>query len=136
LHQKQANPVVIQVEYYMLKNLEAFLGGGKNPELLKNLTVEEIEFLPSCSLKVDFQKLSADSYHFSAFPLSDKPCSFSYLGNTYQVYLGFEASQEELKTYDLGIDLETGKATWGAIVGPYRFQKRESFSLGDIIGYD
>ena len=50
-------------------------------------------------------------------------------GNTQQVSLGFEATQEEFLSYDKGIDPTTGKAKWGAILGPYRFRKRQDFGV-------
>jgi hypothetical protein len=118
----------LQVQYYMLKDPEAIRGAGRNPELLKKLTLEQIEFLPGCLLSVQKRQVATDSYEFSASSATGKPCSFSYQGSTYQISLGFEATAEEFRSYDKGIDPTTGKATWGALLGPFRFKKRQDFA--------
>ena len=38
------------------------------------------------------------------------------------------ATQEEFLSYDKGIDSTTGIASWGAILGPFRFRKRQNFA--------
>ena len=58
--------------------------------------------------------------------LKNNSLCFAYAGNTVQVSIGFEATSEEFLSYDKGIDSATGKATWGAILGPYRFRKVRS----------
>ena len=128
LQQNQTLPNCLQVQYYMLKDIEAFQGAGRQPELLQQLSPERIELLPDCRLNVKVDKIDANSYHFSTSPATDRPCRFSYQGNTYQVYLGFEVTPDELKIYDKGIDPKTGKATWGALVAPFRFKKLQDFS--------
>jgi len=127
LQHSQTTPDSLQVQYYMLKDLEAIRGAGRKPELLKQLTPEQIEFLPGCSLTVQSRQVSPNSYEFSATSATGKPCSFSYQGNNYQVSLGFEATAEEFRSYDKGIDTTTGKAIWGALLGPFRFTKRQDF---------
>jgi hypothetical protein len=112
----------------MFKEIERVKGAGSHPDILKQITLEQIEFLPSCTLQVEFKQTSPVSYYFKTFPESNQPCSFSYQGNKYQVFLGFEVSSETLLTYDKGIDAETGKGTWGALFGAYEFTKRQDFS--------
>ncbi|HEY9726700.1 MAG TPA: chromophore lyase CpcT/CpeT [Chroococcales cyanobacterium] len=121
-------PEALQVQYYMFKDPEVIRGAGRNPELLKKLTSEQIEFLPGCALTVQQRQLATDSYEFSAASETGSPCSFSYQGNTYQISLAFEATAEEFRSYDKGIDPTTGKATWGALLGPFRFKKRQDFA--------
>lgn len=113
------------IQYYMLKDPAAFSGAGSNPALLDRLTTDQIDLLPGCILDVKQEELTANSYKFTATPPSDARCCFTYLGNTVQVALSFEATQNELLSYDKGIDPTTGKATWGAILGPFRYTKRE-----------
>ncbi len=117
------------VQYYMPKNPGALCGAGRNPALLNHLTPEQFDFLPGCSLNVSQKKLAPDRYQFAATPPPQACCTFTYQGNTVQVSLGFEATTEELKTYDKGIDSTTGKATWGAILGPYCYTKRQQYKL-------
>jgi hypothetical protein len=128
LQSSDTTPASLQVQYYMLKDTEAIRGAGRNPELLRQLTSEDIEFLPGCNLTVKQQQLAPNSYEFSASSATGTPCSFSYKGNSYQVSLGFEATAEEFRSYDKGIDPTTGKAIWGALMGPFRFTKRQDFA--------
>ncbi|OKH29239.1 chromophore lyase CpcT/CpeT [Chroogloeocystis siderophila] len=120
--QQRPDDVALQVQYYMPKNPTTLRGAGANPDILKMLTPEDFELLPGCLLDVTVNRLERD-YHFKATLPSDRRCCFSYAGNTVQVSIGFEASPEEFLSYDKGIDSTTGKATWGAILGPYRFRK-------------
>ena len=122
------NGTSLQVQYYMFKDVTAFRGAGQDPELLKQLTPEQIEFLPECTLNVESEQLASHGDRFKTTPASGKPCSFTYQGNTYQISLGFEVTSDELQIYDKGIDPNTGKATWGALMGPFRFRKRQDFS--------
>jgi hypothetical protein len=128
LQSSDTTPVSLQVQYYMLKDIEAIRGAGRNPELLRQLTSDDIEFLPGCNLTVKQQQLAPNAYEFSASSATGTPCGFSYQGNSYQVSLGFEATAEEFRSYDKGIDPTTGKAIWGALIGPFRFTKRQDFA--------
>lgn len=128
LYPNPTEPGSLQVQFYMLKDPDAIRGAGRNPELLKQLATEQIEFLPGCTLSVKQRLVSANAYEFSAFSATNTPCSFSYQGKDYQISLGFEATPEEFRSYDKGIDPATGKATWGALLGPFRFTKRQDFA--------
>jgi hypothetical protein len=128
LRQCDTQPSALQVQYYMFKDPEAVRGAGSNPALLKTLTPADIEFLPGCTLTVTQQKLAPNTYQFSTSPATEERCCFSYSGSTYQVFLGFDATPDEFRTYDKGIDPTTGKAIWGALMGPFRFNKRQDFS--------
>ena len=128
LQSSDTTPASLQVQYYMLKDTEAIRGAGRNPELLRQLTSEDIEFLPGCNLTIKQQQVTPNSYEFSASSATGTPCGFSYKGNSYQVSLGFEATAEEFRSYDKGIDPTTGKAIWVALMGPFRFTKRQDFA--------
>lgn len=128
-------PQTFQVQYYSFKDPEAVAGAGQRPELLKSVTLEQVERLPGCILKVIRQNqvengtCSTELQRFVASPPPNTQCSFIYQGETRYVSLGFEASSTEFLSYDKGIDPATGKALWGAIVGPYRYTKRENYEL-------
>lgn len=117
----------LEVQYYMLQDPGAFKGAGCNPALLNTLTPDKLDLLPGCILTVTQEKLAGDRYKFTATPLPETRCSFTYLGNIVYVSLGFEATAVEFHSYDKGIDPATGKATWGAIMGPYRYTKRNQY---------
>jgi hypothetical protein len=117
----------LNVQYYMPKDPTALRGAGLNPSLLHTLKPEQLDLLPGCILNVTQQTLAANSYQFTATPPPETRCCFSYAGNTVQVSLGFDVTQEKLHSYDKGIDPNTGGATWGAILGPYRYTKRKQY---------
>ncbi|MEO0836698.1 MAG: chromophore lyase CpcT/CpeT [Cyanobacteria bacterium J06642_3] len=117
----------IEVEFYMFLDLATAQGAGQDKSLIGQITPETIKLLPNCTLKVATQELN-QGYSFTTTPISDEPCSVSYQGTTFQVFLGFKATPDELLTYDKGIDPETGKGTWGALMGPYQFSKVDDFS--------
>ncbi|WP_373529234.1 chromophore lyase CpcT/CpeT [Nostoc sp.] len=120
----------LEVQYYMLQDPGAFKGAGCNPALLNILTPDKLDLLPGCILTVTQEKLASDRYKFIATPLPETRCSFTYLGNVVYVSLGFEATATEFQSHDKGIEPATGKATWGAIMGPYRYTKRNHYSIG------
>ncbi|MBD6617986.1 chorismate mutase [Komarekiella sp. 'clone 1'] len=117
----------LEVQYYMPQDPGALKGAGHNPDLLNTLTPDQLDLLPGCILTVNPETLAPNHYKFAATQLPETCCSFTYLGNSVQVSLGFEATAVEFHSYDKGIDSTTGKATWGAILGPYRYTKREQY---------
>jgi hypothetical protein len=122
------NPNAIEIQYYMPKDRETVLGAGRDPQILKQLKAAQLELLPGCTLKVTLEELELKTYKFKAKMPSDSPCCFTYKGQNYQVELGFEATREQFLSYDKGIDFNTGKATWGALLGPYHFVKLKDFA--------
>lgn len=118
----------LEVQYFMLKDPGKYRGAGCNPDLLQQLTPAQIELLPGCKLSVTQTPLTHDTFRFTASLPSEARCCFSYEGETRRVDLGFEASPSEFLSYDKGIDPNTGKALWGAVLGPFHFTKRQDFS--------
>ncbi|MGB6298067.1 MAG: chromophore lyase CpcT/CpeT [Rivularia sp. (in: cyanobacteria)] len=116
-----------KVQYYMFKDPNAWRGAGRNHKLLDALTTEEIDILPGCVLTINTENIAQNQYKFIAKPIPDNRCTFDYAGNTVEVSLGFEVTQKEFLSYDKGIDPETRKATWGAILGPYRYTKLQQY---------
>lgn len=118
----------IEVEFYMFEDLATARGAGQNKDLIAQITPDKIKFLPNCTLKVATQELGDGKYCFATTPVTDEPCSVTYQGSTFQVFLGFKATANELLTYDKGIDPATGKGTWGALMGAYAFTKLQDFA--------
>lgn len=123
----------IEIEYYMFDNLEAVAGAGTKRNKLQQITPETIKFLPNCTLKVTTETTAFGNYRFKTAPVTETPCSFTYQGNNYQVFLGLEVTPQELFTYDKGIDPATGKGIWGALLGAYRFTKIRDFAA-ELVG--
>jgi CpeT/CpcT family (DUF1001) len=118
----------LEAQYYMLRDIAAFQGAGSNPNLLLKLTSEQIQLLPTCKLSVAVKDTGAKGYRFQASLPAGSPCCFAYEGQNYQVDLGFEAAAEEFLSYDKGISPTTGKAIWGALMGPFKFVKRDDLA--------
>jgi hypothetical protein len=112
-----------QAQYFAFQDPGKVLGAGANPDRLRSLTEQDLELLPGCVLTVTHQEAT-----FKADPPVDAKCFFQYQGETRQVILGFEVSENEFLSYDRGVDPTTGKVLWGAMMGAYRFQKRQDFS--------
>jgi hypothetical protein len=127
LKYSETEPETLEVEHYKFKDINYVKGAGNNREILAKITPEQIEFLPNCTLKVETE-IRGNGYQFKALPTTEKPCTFSYENKEYQVKLGFEVNEKELLTFDKGIDKDTGKAIWGALMGPYIYQKIRDFS--------
>ena len=114
----------LQVQYYEFKDPAIVKGAGNNPDLLKSMTLDQINLLPGCTLNVSL--LKGDLF-IAKPPVGDR-CCFNYQGEIRQVVLGFEASADKYLTYDKGIDPKTNKALWGAMMGPYRYIKTQGYS--------
>jgi CpeT/CpcT family (DUF1001) len=121
---KEESDAPLHIQYYMPKDPSALRGAGRNSALLNTLTQEQLDLLPGCRLAVTQEQIAPNRYKFLAKPLDQARCTFTYLGDTVEVSLGFETTGEEFLSYDKGIDQTNGKATWGAIMGPYRYTKR------------
>ncbi|MEG4394227.1 chromophore lyase CpcT/CpeT [Microcoleus sp. BROC3] len=133
LRHSQTAPGLIEAQYYMFKDIAAVKGAGRNPDLLKKLTSEQIQLLPGCTLSVAVQNFGSNGYRFRASLPEGTRCGFTYGGQNYQVDLGFEAASEEFLSYDKGINPTTGEATWGALMGPFRFVKRQDFAAEILV---
>lgn len=118
----------IEIEYYMFHDITSIAGAGRDRSLLQQITPQQIEFLPDCTLKVKAESNPAGNYRFTTTPVTETRCNYTYQGNNYQVYLGLEATPQTLLTFDKGIDPATGKGIWGALMGAYQFTKIQDLS--------
>lgn len=128
LYSSKESPQRLHVQYYMIKDVKAVQGGGRHAEKLRQLTPEQLEFLPGCRLDVTYQQLAPDTYQFKANLPENTRCCFTSQNKTIQIDLGFETMPDRFFSYDKGINPQTGQATWGALLGPFRFVKRRDFA--------
>jgi len=118
----------LQAQYFGFKHPEQFKGAGINPELLKTLTLDDLEFLPGCVLEV-----TQTEQRFMGRARTGDRCQFHYQDKTGQnkmgqVVLGFDVQADQFWSYDKGVDPETEKPIWGALMGPYCFTKTQDFA--------
>jgi hypothetical protein len=114
----------LQVRYLAFNQPSQFRGAGAAPNLLKNVSMADFDLLPGCELTV-----TQKNGKFVAQPEPDAKCFFQYDGKTRQVILGFDVSDRQFWSYDRGVDPDTGQLLWGAMMGAYQFEKRESFEV-------
>ena len=121
----------LQGEYFALKQPLQFREAGTQPELLNAMTADELVSLPNSTASIQYQSVGTADYRFQAGLLEGKFCSFEYGGQRKYVYLGFDIEKKqrdlELKTYDKGINPDTGQGLWGALMGPFVLLKQDSY---------
>jgi hypothetical protein len=120
LYAPEGRPIA---QFYQFKNPNAVLGAGANPSLISKITELEIKLLPGCILDIEQQ---GDG--FSGRAREGDRCCFSYPDGrggekVGQVALGFEVGPGWFKSYDKGVNAETGAGIWGALMGPYCYTK-------------
>jgi hypothetical protein len=120
---QEASPDQIQVQYLAFKHPDQYRGAATHPERLAAIAPTELEELPGCKLTV-----THEDGIFKAQPEPGCRCYFQYEGKTRQVVLGFEVSAGQFRSYDRGVDPETGQALWGALMGPYEFSRCQDFA--------
>jgi hypothetical protein len=116
----------LRVQYYAFQNPGLVKGGGQFPERLANLSETQIELLPGCVLDVQYEE---GRDRFVAIAPPNAQCCFSYQNKIAQVSIGFEVERDRFYSFDKGINPETGKAIWGAMMGPYTYQKRSTLPI-------
>ncbi|MBE9059936.1 chromophore lyase CpcT/CpeT [cf. Phormidesmis sp. LEGE 11477] len=123
-------------QYFALKDPLKFKGAGRDAEVLKGISQQDLVTLPNSGVVIRYQVVSSgnqDGYQFQSALKDGELCSFDYGGQTRYVYLGFDVIPQGdtilLKTYDKGIDPDTGRGLWGALMGPFEMVKQASFEV-------
>ncbi len=127
-------------QYFALKDPLKFRGAGQDADILKGIGQRDLVALPNSGAVIRYQAAGGleNGYQFQSALKDGELCSFDYGGQTRYVYLGFDIGPKEepkgpeantilLKTYDKGIDPDTGRGLWGALMGPFQMVKRASF---------
>lgn len=113
----------IELENYKVKEQEKFYGASRNLELLKTLTVEQLEKMNGCDMIVEWTGKS-----FKGQIKPGKQCIVvrkdkeTYLDNS------FEVNEHQLISVDRGLDPETDELVWGSVAGPFEFTPLISFA--------
>lgn len=107
-------------QYYQFKDFGAWKGAGAQTERLASLSLDDVDDLPGCRVAINEDGAGG----FRAELVPGGKCEFEYGGQMRQVVVGFDVAAGDgvvLKTYDKGVDPQTGKGLWGALMGPYEF---------------
>lgn len=121
-------------QYYALPDPIAYSGAATQPDRLTSLPRADLIALPTCGLAIEYQPASQT---FSARLPDDNLCSFTVNGITAYVRLKFDLgpaasapnSPMVLHLEDRGVDADTGKLTWGPLMGPFQLVKQSAFDL-------
>ncbi len=120
-----ANSSTIWGQYYQLRQHTAWAGAAQQPDRLAQLSPKDLQILPSCRMTI-VPKMTSQGITFQAELPPNQFCTFTYQQQTRHVSLGFSLEFGPpivLWSYDKGVNPETGQGLWGALMGPYRFEK-------------
>ncbi len=113
--------------FYSFTNPGMVVGAGADETIAQKILSAEIVALETGVL--DIQKVGD---RFSLTPRAGEVCAFRFPDGAGgekvgRVELGLEVRSKGYDSYDKGLNPETGQPIWGAIMGPYRFVKRQDF---------
>jgi hypothetical protein len=113
----------IEIEHYTIEPETAFHGASRKPELLQQLTRDQIIKMPGCTMITEWTGSS-----FKGYVEPGKGCKVTR--NSKETYLdnSFEISPQQLISLDRGLDIETDERVWGSIAGPFEFTQTVSFA--------
>lgn len=123
-HMSRHNDGDLEILYRAFRDPAAIAGAAQTPERLTSIASEDLLELPGCRLHVQ-----QNGDRFIANPPQGAKCCFDYQGKTRQVELGFDLYPDYLLSRDRGVDPDSGQGLWGALMGPYNYQKQNAFPL-------
>lgn len=129
IFQVTASNDTLRGEYFALSDPNQFIGAGTDIQKLSTLSEGDLVSLPDSESRIEYER-TENGYRFKSRLLDGKLCSFDYAGQRKYVYLGFDIErsadgQVQLLTYDKGIDPDSGRGLWGALMGPFRMIKQQ-----------
>jgi len=117
-------------QYFALREPLKYQGAGSDQAKLEGISEKELITLPNSGAVINYQS-TPGGYQFQSALKDGELCSFDYAGKKRFVYLGFDIAPANdtilLKTYDKGIDPDTGRGLWGALMGPFQMLKQKSY---------
>jgi len=113
----------IHSENYVLKDPDAYLGACREPERLNNLSRDQIEQLPGCTMVFEY---SDDAFRGRLLP--GRGCRIFRRGR--ETWLDSEATvtADAFFSLDRGFGLDDDRQVWGSVSGPFHFVKQVDFS--------
>ncbi|MDZ7969375.1 MAG: chromophore lyase CpcT/CpeT [Nostoc sp. DedSLP03] len=113
----------IAIEHYTVKEEEKFYGASREPERLKELSLDQLEKMPGCNMIVEWTGKS-----FKGRVEPGKGCIVFRDGKNTYLDNEFEIDAKEFFSLDRGRDLDTDERLWGSIAGPFHFLRWGSFA--------
>ncbi|MEH2026186.1 chromophore lyase CpcT/CpeT [Nostoc sp.] len=113
----------IAIEHYTVKEEQKFYGASRQPERLKELSVDQLEKMPGCNMVVEW---TGNSFKGRVEP--GKGCIVVRDGKNTYLDNEFEIDAKEFFSLDRGRDLDTDERLWGSIAGPFHFVRWGSFA--------
>ncbi|MDZ8094119.1 MAG: chromophore lyase CpcT/CpeT [Nostoc sp. DedQUE04] len=113
----------IAIEHYTVKQEEKFYGASREPERLKELSLDQLEKMPGCNMIVEWTGKS-----FKGRVEPGKGCIVFRDGKNTYLDNEFEIDAKEFFSLDRGRDLDTDERLWGSIAGPFHFLRWGNFA--------
>ncbi|RCJ33547.1 chorismate-binding protein [Nostoc minutum NIES-26] len=113
----------IVIEHYNLKEEQKFYGASRDLELLKNLSIDQLEKMPGCNMIVEW---TGNSFKGRVEP--GKGCIVVRNGKNTYLDNEFEIDTEKFLSLDRGRDFESDERLWGSIAGPFHFVRWSNFA--------
>lgn len=120
----------IEIIHYKLKEPEPFFNASRNPEKLKELTLEHLIEMPGCDMNVEWT-----GYSFKGTIKPGKACIVERKGRVTYLDNSFEINGDKLISFDIGRDPQTDELVWGSLAGPFQFVRWHNFKDEVIINY-
>ncbi|MEM6446530.1 MAG: chromophore lyase CpcT/CpeT [Cyanobacteria bacterium J06642_2] len=112
----------LRIQNYALHNPDSYTGAGRDLSMLKSLTATDIEILPGCLSGVEETDTGFRGESIG------KGCRVVRKGRETYSFIQFEVTETKFQSLDRGLDPETDEMVWGSKMGPFQFDKKESFA--------
>jgi hypothetical protein len=113
----------IEIEHYTIEPEADFHGAARKPELLQQLTREQIVKMSGCTMITEWTGSG-----FKGYVEPGKGCKVVRNGQNTYLDNSFEIDGKQLISLDRGRDIETDEHLWGSIAGPFEFTQVTSFA--------
>ncbi len=113
----------IEIANYLVQNESQFYGASRNKDRLTSLTTAQLTPLPGCNMIVTW-----DGQSFQGKVTPGKQCLVERRGKTTYLDSEFTINAQQFISLDRGRDPLTDAQVWGAIAGPFRFLRVQSFA--------
>ena len=113
----------IYIENYSLKDAMIYAGAGHNRDILETISPDAIE--PRCGCSMVFKR-QGDIFYGGVEP--GNKCLITKKGIETYLVSDVEITENTWKSWDRGINPDSGEQVWGSAKGPLKFEKRASFA--------